>query len=134
MLLGGIFEIGTKLIDKLFTSDAEKKAAQLELLKLEQAGELEELKTQMSAILAEASSADPWTSRARPSFMYVMYLLFLTAIPMGIVHAFAPVQAAQIATGFGAWLNAIPSEMYWLFGAGYLGYTTARTWEKKAGK
>jgi hypothetical protein len=31
----------------------------------------------MAAVLAEAESPDPWTSRARPSFLYVMYVLLL---------------------------------------------------------
>jgi hypothetical protein len=62
------------LVDKLFTSDEEREAAKLAIMKAEQAGELDTLKTNLSAILAEANSADPWTSRARPSFLYVMYV------------------------------------------------------------
>ena len=34
--------------------------------------ELERVRTQMAGVLAEAGSTDPWTSRARPSFLYVM--------------------------------------------------------------
>lgn len=135
-VLDGIFNIGGKLIDKLIPDKEKAAQAKLELLKLEQNGELEELKASMSAILAEAQSADPWTSRARPSFMYVMYVIILASIPMGVLYAISADTAAGISTGFKAWLDAIPDDMWVLFGVGYLGYTGARTWEKKkkAGK
>jgi hypothetical protein len=121
------------LIDNLFTSDEERMEAKRKLLEMEQAGKLDTLKTTLSAILAEAQSNDPWTSRARPTFLYVIYLCILTAIPMGVLFAFQPVAANAIAVGFGAWLNAIPESMWALFGAGYLGYSGARTWEKSKG-
>jgi hypothetical protein len=87
----------------------------------------------MSAIIAEAQSQDPYTSRARPSFLYVMYALILAAIPMGVLHAYNPELAVSIATGLKAWLEALPEELWWLFGAGYLGYTGARTIDKVKG-
>ena len=82
-------------------------------------------------MLAEAKSRDPWTSRARPSFLYVIYLMILAAIPMGIVYAVNPTFAQNITTGVEAWLQAIPESLWWLFGAGYLGYTGAREFGKK---
>lgn len=121
------------LIDNLFTSDEERLEAKRKLLEMDQAGKLDTLKTTLSAILAEAQSNDPWTSRARPTFLYVIYLCILTAIPMGVLFAFQPTAANAIAVGFGAWLNAIPESMWALFGAGYLGYSGARTWEKSKG-
>lgn len=87
----------------------------------------------MSAILAEAASADKWTSRARPSFMYVIYIVILFGLPMGIVSAFSAETATAIAMGFKAWLAAIPDSMWGLFGAGFLGYTASRTYEKAKG-
>ena len=107
--------------------------AKLELLKLEGSQELEEVRVQMSAILAEAQSADPWTSRARPSFLYVMYLLLLWSIPMGLIAAFRPEAARDIASGMNAYLAGIPEPLYALFGTGYLGYTMARQWGKIRG-
>jgi len=127
------FSIGEKIIDKIFPDPAERDKAKLELLKLQQEGQFRELEVQMSAILAEAKSADPWTSRARPSFLYVMYALILAAIPMGVVSAFHPEVAARIGAGLGAWLNAIPESLWAVFGIGYTGYTVARSaWDKKA--
>lgn len=128
--LTSILDIGGKLIDKLIPDPSQKAAAQLNLLKLQQDGELDDLKTRLSAILAEAQSTDPWTSRARPSFMYVMYLMILSAIPMGILYAISPETANGIANGMKAWLGAIPQEMWGLFGVGYVGYAAARSYDK----
>jgi hypothetical protein len=126
-------DIGSKLIDKIFPDPAQRDAAKIQLIKANQEGQLAEVQAQLSAILAEAQSSDPWTSRARPSFLYVMYLLILAAIPMGIVAAFNPQVAADIGKGFGAWLQAVPDSVWGLFGVGYLGYTGARSWDKSKG-
>jgi hypothetical protein len=132
-LLSSVFAIGTKLIDKFFPDPAQKAAAQLELLKMQQSGDLEEMKTQLSAIVAEAQSADPWTSRARPSFLYVVYILLLWSIPMGVLTIFKPEAAAAFTAGFKAWMAAIPDPIITLFGTVMLGYVAGRSWEKVRG-
>lgn len=128
-----IFAIGGKLIDKLFPDPEQKARAQLELLKMQQAGELEGVKVQLSAIIAEASSADPWTSRARPSFLYVVYVLLLWSIPMGVLFVFNPEAAGRFTLGFKGWLDAIPEPILVLFGTVMTGYVAGRTWEKSRG-
>jgi Holin of 3TMs, for gene-transfer release len=87
----------------------------------------------LEAILEEARSTDRWTSRARPSFLYVIYVMLLAAIPMGVLWAFAPATADGIATGLQKWLAAIPDAVWQLFTVGYLGYTGGRSWEKIKG-
>ena len=57
------------IIDKVIPDKAARERAKLELIKLEGSQELDALKAQLSAIVAEAGSTDPWTSRARPSFL-----------------------------------------------------------------
>ena len=84
-----LIEVGGNLIDELFTSDEEREEAKLKLMALKQQGKLQEAEIKLSAIIAEANSKDPWTSRARPTFMYVIYLLILSSIPMGVLFAFA---------------------------------------------
>ncbi len=123
----------SSIIDKIIPDKEARDRAKLELLKLEGSQELEEVRVQISAILAEAQSADPWTSRARPSFLYVMYLLLLWSIPMGLIAAFRPDAARDIAAGMNAYLSGIPEPLYALFGTGYLGYTVARQWGKIRG-
>lgn len=82
---------------------------------------------------AETQSADRWTSRARPTFLYVMYALLLWSLPMGLIAAVRPATAQAIAHGMAAYLNGLPEPLYTLFGTGYLGYTVARTWAKAKG-
>lgn len=132
-IIGGILSVGSKLIDKLFTSPEDKARAKLELMRLEQEGNLKEIEVQLSAIMAEANSKDPWTSRARPSFLYVVYLLLLWSIPMGILTIFNPQAATDFTAGFKAWLDAIPQEIITLFGTVMLGYIGGRSWEKVRG-
>jgi hypothetical protein len=121
------------LIEKIIPDPKARDAAKLELLKPQGAPDLESVPTQLSAIVAEARSSDPWTSRARPSFLYVMYALLLWAIPIGLIAAAAPDMATRIAAGMTAYLNGIPEPLYALFGTGYLGYTAARQWGKANG-
>lgn len=122
------------LIDKIVPDPKARAAAKVELLRLEGSQELEQLKAQMAAMLAEAASPDPWTSRARPSFLYVMYVLLLWSIPMGVIAAIRPTTAEAIARGMNAYLTGIPEPLYALFGTGYLGYTVAREWGKAKGR
>ncbi len=82
---------------------------------------------------AEPQGADRWTSLARPSFLYVMYVLLLWSIPMGLVAAVSPDTAAAMAAGMRAYFLAIPEPLYALFGTGYLGYTVARSMGKIRG-
>jgi len=120
------------LIDQVIADPAARDAAKLRLIALQPA-------------LADPPDRDPdltgtdpppvdrWTARARPAFLYVMYVLLLWAIPMGVIAAFRPAMAAGIARGMTAYLNGIPEPLYALFGTGYLGYTVARTWGKAKG-
>lgn len=132
-IIDGIIGPLARIIDKVVPDPVARDAAKLELIRMEGGQELEAIRVQMSAILAEAASADPWTSRARPSFLYVMYALLLWAIPMGLISAVRPSAAEAIARGMSAYLNGLPEPLYALFATGYLGYTAARAWGKAKG-
>ena len=121
------------IIDKIIPDKEARERAKIELVKLEGTQELQAIQARLSAIVAEAGSADPWTSRARPSFLYTMYALLLWALPMGLLAAFRPEAARDIAQGMNAYLNGLPEPLYALFGTGYLGYTAARQWGKVKG-
>jgi len=127
ILAGPVLDI----IDKIIPDPEQREKAKLEYLKQQQEGKLKETEVALSAIVAEANSEDPWTSRARPSFLYVMYIMILAAIPMGFLFAFAPEVAEAVIKGVNGWLKAIPDAMWTLFGAGYLGYVGARTVDKR---
>ena len=123
----------SKLLDKIIPDPQARDKAKLELIKLQGDQEMATIGAQMQAIVVEAQSADPWTSRARPSFLYVMYALILWSIPMGLIAAADPRMAVGIGNGMTAYLRGLPEELYALFGTGYLGYTAARTWGKVKG-
>ena len=132
-LIDGIIGPIAGLLDKVIPDPRAREQAKLELLKLEGTRELDAVRARLEAILAEARSTDPWTSRARPAFLYVMYALLLWSIPMGLIAAVQPGLADAIGRGMTGYLNGIPEPMWALFGTGYLGYTAARTWGKVKG-
>ena len=128
-----VSNLADTIITKVFPDpqDAAKAKALLEAADTQAA--LQKTASQLQAIMAEAQSSDRWTSRARPSFLYVCYVMILASIPMGVVWSFAPATAAGIATGLQKWLAAIPDPVWQLFTVGYLGYTGGRSWEKIKG-
>jgi hypothetical protein len=128
-----ILDIGGKILDKFIPDPAQRDAAKLELYKAQQSGELDEIKIQLSAIISDSQSADPWTSRARPTFLYVVYILLLWSLPMGILTIFKPEAATAFTAGFQAWLKAMPAEILQLFGVVMTGYVLGRSWEKVKG-
>jgi ABC-type dipeptide/oligopeptide/nickel transport system permease component len=79
------------------------------------------------------TGTDLWTRRARPSFLYVICLVILYALPLGIIAAFRPSVAAAMIGAMSTYLRAIPDSLWTLFGTGYLGYTAARQWGKVKG-
>lgn len=132
-LLGTIIGPISAIIDKVIPDKAARERAKLELIALEGTQELRLIEAQLQAIIAEAQSNDPWTSRARPSFLYVMYAMILFALPMGVLSAISPGAAQDITNGINTYLNGLPEPLYALFGTGYLGYTAARQWGKVKG-
>ena len=123
----------TSLLDKIIPDKEARAKAQLELLRLEGSQEKQLIEARLQATVAEAQSTDPWSSRARRSFLYVMYALILFAGPMAVIAAFDPITALAIGEGMTAYLAALPEPLYALFGTGYLGYTAARQWGKIKG-
>ena len=121
------------IIDKIIPDREARARAKIALVELEGTHEMQQIEARLSAIVAEANSSDPWTSRARPSFLYVMYILLLTALPMGLLSALSPTTANNIASGMTDYLAGLPEPLYALFGTGYLGYTAARQWGKVKG-
>ncbi|MCC7413349.1 MAG: hypothetical protein IT495_17165 [Gammaproteobacteria bacterium] len=129
-MIAALLPLLGQVLDRIIPDPVERDKARAELTRAEQAGEFKELDSRMAAIVMEAQSQDPWTSRARPSFMYVMYLMILWSIPMGFLAALQPQLAQAVIEGQTQYLRAIPSEMWALFGAGYIGYVQARSADK----
>ena len=130
-LIPSLIPIVGKVIDKVFPDPEAAAKAKAELMVLEQEGALKETEQQLSAIIMEAKSADPWTSRARPSFLYLMYFIILMTFVGGILGIWWPEAVTTAGQNIANLLAAIPEELWWLFGTGYLGYTGARTLDKR---
>src|SRR5882672_6394159 len=88
-----------KIIDRAIPDPAQAAAAKLEILKEENQQALRLVQSDLSAVMAEAQSPDKWTSRARPSFLYVIYVMILLSVPMGVVYAVHPAVAGAVAAG-----------------------------------
>ncbi|AUO78975.1 hypothetical protein [Salinibacter phage M8CRM-1] len=129
------------IIDDVDTSDEEraKALAKLEQIQNDATARAQKhaetmLKLRTDTIRSEAESEDPWTSRARPMFMYVMYLVIVVNVLVApTVGVFYPDQMSLYFTHIGKGFKAIPGEVWATFTAGYLGYAGFRTYEKKAG-
>jgi Holin of 3TMs, for gene-transfer release len=130
LILAPIF----KIIDKVVPDPAEAGRQKQAVLELQAKGEFTELETRYKAIIAEASSTDPWTSRARPSFMYVFYAVILTmGVVAPILGIFNPEAMAVFYTNVATGFKAIPGEMWTTFTIGYVGYSMSRSYEKGKG-
>ena len=85
-----------------------------------------EIEAASASIRAEASSGDPYTSRARPTFLYLMYCV------LGWNYILIPL--LQFTTGKPPMPVDLPADLLTLFGAGYLGYVHYRSNDKKLGR
>ncbi len=125
-----LFPFLFKVIDRIIPDEQARQAAKMELVKTENQQVLNEMQASLSAIVAEAGSADVWVARARPTFLYVIYVILCACFVGGIIGIWYPEQTMQAATNINALLRAIPQDLYTLFGIGYLGYTGARSFDK----
>lgn len=66
LLLGPVLDIGSKIIDRLFPDPAAKAAAELELLKLTQAGDLQTVLAQLEINAKEAAHPSVFVAGWRP--------------------------------------------------------------------
>ena len=80
-ILGGLLDAGLRILDKVIPDPQAKAQAQLELLKLQQAGEFRQMEADLQLSLAqteinkvEAASADPFKSNWRPAAGWVCVL------------------------------------------------------------
>lgn len=82
LLLGPLFELGKGLIERLFPDPAAKAAAELELLKMTQAGDLQVILAQLQINAAEAANPSVFVAGWRPfvGWICALGLLYATII------------------------------------------------------
>ena len=121
--VGGLMDGVAGIVDRFVTTPDEKAKALIELRAME-VRETEIIVSSATAVLkAEAESPDPWVRRARPTFLYIMYaVLVFNFILVPVFQLFINQPIAPI---------ILPADLYYLFGAGFLGYVGARSWDKK---
>lgn len=126
----GLFDVARNLINKLVQDPAANAEMQLKLMELDANNELAMLQQQMAAIVAEANSSDPWTSRARPSFMYLFYAIVIFMVVVApLVGVFFPDKMDLLFMNVNKGFSAIPEPMWWTFTAGFLGYSGSKSLE-----
>ena len=89
-LLPALAPLLERVIERVLPDKEAAGRVRTELARMQQAGELKSTELMLSAILAEAGSADKWTSCARPSFLYVMYFVILSCLGASIAGVWWP--------------------------------------------
>ena len=121
--LDAILNIGGKLIDKLIPDPAAQDAARLELLKLQQSGELAAMTAQTEINKAEASNPSVFVSGWRPAIGWVC------ALAMGYQYLARPLMVAFMPALVFPGLD----DNLWQLMMGMLGLGGLRTFEKTQG-
>ena len=136
LLLSGLFDLGKGLIDRLFPDPAAKAAAQLELLKMQQAGELAQLaaetdlaKLQIQTNIEGAKSTNWWVAGWRPAIGWVCGAGLAYA---ALVEPFARF-AAKVWFGYTGDFPVIDTDLTLQILMGMLGLGAMRSVEKIKG-
>jgi hypothetical protein len=127
---GDIGDVFSKIVGTFKLSP--DKAAELEALKETHAADLAKLQVELEEkasdaisreveaasanIRAEATNGDKYTSRARPTFLYVCNVILAWNYILVPTLGRKPIE--------------FPEPLFWLFGSVMLGYVGARSWEK----
>ena len=100
-----LFEVGSKVLDRVLPDPAQQVAAKLELMKLQQNGELAQITGQMEINKVEAASSSIFVSGWRPSIGWVCGAGFAVQFVIGPLAEWGsalyghPVKFPQMDTG-----------------------------------
>lgn len=127
--LTALLDIGGKVIDRIFPDPAQKAAAQLELIKLQQSGELAQITGQLEINKAEAASTNWFVAGARP------FILWGCGAAMLYVSLFEPIMrfVATVAFSYKGAFPVIDTSITMQILFGLLGLGGMRTLEKVKG-
>lgn len=123
--LSAALDLGNTLIQRIFPDPAQANAAKLELMKLQQSGELQQITGQLEINKAEAASSSIFVSGWRPSIGWIC------SAALGYQYLFRPI-ATWIAAWSGHTLPPMPGldDNLWQLLLGMLGLGGLRTFEK----
>ncbi len=103
--VSALFEVGSKVLDRVLPDPAQQAAAKLELLKLQQNGELAQITGQMEINKVEAASSSLFVSGWRPSIGWICGAGFAVQFVIGPLAEWGaalaghPVKFPQMDTG-----------------------------------
>ena len=136
LFLSGLFDLGKGLIDRLWPDPAAKAAAQLELLKMQQSGDLAQLaadtdlaKLQIQTNIEEAKSTNWFVAGWRPAIGWVCGAGLAYA---ALVEPFARF-AAKVWFGYSGEFPVIDTDLTLQILMGMLGLGAMRSVEKVKG-
>lgn len=136
LILSGLFEIGKGIINRLFPDPAQAAAAQLELLKMQQNGDLAQLaaetdlaKLQIQVNLEEAKSTNWFVAGARP---FIMWTCGFSLAYVSLIEPFARF-AAQVWFGYSGEFPVIDTNLTMQVLMGILGLGVMRSAERIKG-
>lgn len=137
MDLTGIFDFGSKVMDKIFPDPAKAHEAKLELLKLQQSGELAKLaaetdliKGQLEINKVEAGSDSIWVAGWRPFAGWVGGAALAYAAILEPLLRFA----AQVGFGYIGFFPVLDTTITMQVLFGLLGLGAYRSYDKKNSK
>ena len=122
-------EIGGKVLDRVFPDPTERAKAQLELLKLEQSGDLAVMTAQTDINKVEASNTNLFVSGWRPFVGWVCGIALLYAAIIEPLARFV----AQVIFKYAGAFPFIDTTLTLQILLGLLGLAGMRSWEKKEG-
>jgi hypothetical protein len=127
LFLGPLLEFGRSLIERFLPDPAAKAAAELELLKMTQEGDLKQVLAQLEINAAEAANPSLFVAGGRPFFLWV------GGVGFGYAVLIQPLLT---------WLSLInnwpvppllDTDLLWVVVSGLLGISGLRTFEKAKG-
>jgi hypothetical protein len=121
--------IGNKLIDRLWPDPTQAAAAKLELLKMQQSGDLAVMTGQLEINKIEAGSANLFVSGWRPFIGWVCGVSLTYAAIIEPVSRFI----AKVVFSYTAEFPVIDTTLTLQILLGLLGLAGMRSWEKKEG-
>ena len=126
--ISAALDLGNTLITRIFPDPEKADQAKLELLKLQQSGELASMTAQTDINKVEASSSSLFVSGWRPAIGWVC------ALALAYQYLLRPL-SGTIATLFGITLPPLPGldDNLWQLMMGMLGMGGLRTYEKTQG-
>jgi len=126
--LEAVLGLANSVIDRLFPDPAQKAAAQLEVMKLQQSGELQQIMGQIEVNKIEAANASIFVSGWRPAIGWVC------ALALAYQYLVRPL-GGTIAVIAGYSLPPLPGldDNLWQLMMGMLGMGGLRTFEKTQG-